>query len=93
MTPPNLRCSKRGLRSANTSEPDVRDQMRRGEFSFDPTVKLMTTVDERDGGVWVDTKGAPEVLVTRCTMIATPDGNCRPLTVEDRRSAGATRRR
>ena len=32
-------------------------------FRFDPRLKLMTTVDELDGGLVVDTKGAPEEVL------------------------------
>jgi magnesium-transporting ATPase (P-type) len=39
---------------------------RRGEFHFDPVLKLMSTVD-RDGGLLaVHTKGAPEAVLPRC---------------------------
>jgi magnesium-transporting ATPase (P-type) len=43
----------------------TRDQCRRGEFHFDPGLKLMSTVDERDEALWVDTKGAPEEVLSR----------------------------
>ncbi|HUZ84711.1 MAG TPA: cation-transporting P-type ATPase, partial [Gaiellales bacterium] len=52
---------------------------RRGQFHFDPALKLMTTIDERDGGVWVDTKGAPESVLPRCTTIAVDGTHDRPL--------------
>ena len=67
-------------------DPDIRERARRVEFSFDPTVKLMSTIDERDGHTWVDTKGAPEALLTHCTSIATPDRGLRPLTLEDQQA-------
>ena len=44
----------------------------------------MSTVDERDGGIWVDTKGAPEALLALCTTMVTHDGTLQPLTVGDR---------
>ncbi|MEU6017408.1 HAD family hydrolase [Streptomyces sp. NPDC047515] len=62
-----------------------RDQDRRRQFHFDPVLKLMSTLDERDGSVWVDAKGAPEAVIPRCTKIAEPDGCLHPLTPEERR--------
>ena len=43
-----------------------RSSRRRREFRFDPTLKLMSTLDERDGALWVDVKGAPEAVLERC---------------------------
>lgn len=37
-----------------------RETRRRGLFRFDPALKLMSTVDERDGALTVFVKGAPE---------------------------------
>lgn len=62
-----------------------RDQGRRRQFHFDPVLKLMSTLDERDGSVWVDTKGAPEAVIPRCTTIAEADGRLHPLTPKERR--------
>ena len=59
---------------ASTSTPHERERQRRRQFHFDPALKLMSTVDERDGALWVDTKGAPEALLPRCTTIAGEDG-------------------
>jgi calcium-translocating P-type ATPase len=50
------------------------DTRRLHQFHFDPALKLMSTIDERDGSVWVDTKGAPEAVVPRCSVIMTADG-------------------
>ena len=36
------------------------------QFRFDPALKLMSTVDERDGALWVHAKGAPEAVLARC---------------------------
>ncbi len=47
-----------------------RERGRRAVFHFDPSLRLMSTVDERDGGLWVDTKGAPEAVLPRCSSIA-----------------------
>jgi calcium-translocating P-type ATPase len=64
--------------------PAQRARRRRGEFRFDPTLKLSSTVDERDGGLWVDVKGAPEALEPRCVARLTEDGRERPLSDRDR---------
>jgi calcium-translocating P-type ATPase len=40
---------------------------RRAMFRFDPRLKLMTTVDARNGALTVDTKGAPEQVLACCT--------------------------
>ncbi len=58
---------------------EVRNQMRLRQFHFDPALKLMSTIDERDSGVWVDTKGAPELLLPRCTHVMAEDGATRTL--------------
>jgi magnesium-transporting ATPase (P-type) len=63
---------------------DARAAGRRRQFHFDPVVKLMSTVDARDGGTWVDAKGAPEALLARCTTIVWSDGSERPLGLEER---------
>jgi magnesium-transporting ATPase (P-type) len=60
-----------------------RARRRRREFRFDPTLKLMTTVNERDCGIWVDTKGAPETLLPLCVATLTESGDERPLSRED----------
>ncbi|MCF3142542.1 cation-translocating P-type ATPase [Streptomyces platensis] len=62
-----------------------RDRRRRRQFHFEPVLKLMSTLDERDGSVWVDTKGAPEAVLPRCTTIADPQSRPCPLSTEDRR--------
>ncbi|HEY7633876.1 MAG TPA: cation-transporting P-type ATPase [Thermoleophilaceae bacterium] len=59
---------------------DRRDAERRREFHFDPELKLMSTVAERAGRLWVDAKGAPEALLPRCTRILAADGRERALT-------------
>jgi calcium-translocating P-type ATPase len=61
------------LTMAATAGVDVtvaaRSAGRRELFRFDPRLKLMTTVDERDGRLCVATKGAPEEVLARCTTI------------------------
>jgi calcium-translocating P-type ATPase len=56
---------------------------RRQLFRFDPRLKLMTTVDARDGGLAVHTKGAAEEVLARSARIHAGDGD-RPLTAADR---------
>jgi calcium-translocating P-type ATPase len=48
---------------------DGRAAMRRVLFRFDPRLKLMSTIDEQDGGLMVNTKGAPEEVLSRATRI------------------------
>jgi magnesium-transporting ATPase (P-type) len=62
----------------------TRDRQRRRQFHFDPSLKLMSTVAERAGGVWVDAKGAPEALLPRCTTIVGHDGVERQLGAAER---------
>ena len=57
-----------------------REHRRRKLNRFDPTLRLMSTVDEReDGGLTVHAKGAPEEVLTRATMIGGPEDHV-PLT-------------
>ena len=61
-----------------------REHQRRRLFRFDPTLRLMSTVDEReDGGLTVHAKGAPEEVLARSTMIGGPDDHL-PLDDADR---------
>ncbi|MFI5080036.1 MAG: cation-translocating P-type ATPase [Streptosporangiales bacterium] len=63
-----------------------RDAMRRRLFRFDPRIKLMTTVDQLDGGLVVHTKGAPEEVLARAARIRRgPDEP--PITAADRAAA------
>jgi calcium-translocating P-type ATPase len=55
-------------------------------FHFDPGRKLMSTIDRRDDHRWVDTKGAPESVLPRCTSTMTPGGASTPLDDQGRRS-------
>ena len=50
-----------------------------GEISFDPDRKLMTVVRKTDEGVVAYVKGAPEVLLRRCTHYLTLDGRAEPM--------------
>ena len=59
---------------------DGRAERRRAMFHFDPALKLMSTVDDQDGTWWVNTKGAPDVLLDRCATALDGGGEPRPLT-------------
>jgi calcium-translocating P-type ATPase len=63
----------------NRLDPGRRDLQRRGQFHFDPALKLMSTIDERPGGLHVHTKGAPEAVLARCSAIMSDDGSPSPL--------------
>ena len=47
----------------------------RAVFHFDPARKLMSTVDETEGDLWVHTKGAPEAVLDNCATVLTPEGD------------------
>ena len=68
---------------------DGRLARRRAQYHFDPALRLMSTVDDVDGGRWVHTKGAPEEVLTRCVEIMAADGSVRQLTDDARASASA----
>ncbi|HEU5252048.1 MAG TPA: cation-transporting P-type ATPase [Solirubrobacterales bacterium] len=61
---------------------------RRAQFHFDAGLKLMSTVDEADGALWANAKGAPESILPRCTAIADGEGS-RLLDEETRREVYA----
>jgi magnesium-transporting ATPase (P-type) len=48
---------------------DRRKAARRRVFRFDPRIKLMTTVDQQDGGLVVKAKGAPQEVPARAATI------------------------
>ncbi len=58
------------------------DCPRVNELPFDSVRKLMTTVHSTKNGVFSYTKGAPDMLIARCTKILTKEG-VRPITEED----------
>jgi calcium-translocating P-type ATPase len=58
----------------------TRQSASRSVFRFDPERKLMSTLDETDGGLWLHTKGAPESVLARCTTVLSADGNEQLLT-------------
>jgi calcium-translocating P-type ATPase len=67
---------------------DSRERRRR-EFHFDPVLKLMSTVDERQGSLTVHTKGAPEAVLPHCTHRADAAGDPLPLADAERRELEA----
>ena len=76
------------LEAARTLRVDVavtrREHRRRKIYRFDPKLRLMSTVDEReDGGLTVHAKGAPEEVLQRSTEIGGPDDHV-PLEEVDR---------
>ena len=66
-----LAASERGI----DVDAERRAAHRRAQFHFDAGLKLMSTVDETDGALWVNTKGAPESVLPRCTAIAAGGGS------------------
>ena len=64
---------------------------RRGEIPFDSERKLMTTFHAYEGEVRSFTKGAPDVLLERCTHLHTQGGR-KPLTKQDQERLMATNR-
>ncbi|MFC4907086.1 cation-translocating P-type ATPase [Actinomadura gamaensis] len=47
------------------ADPAARDARRRAMFRFDPRLRLMSTVSDRDGRLVVTVKGAPEAVAAR----------------------------
>ena len=64
-----------------------REAARRRVFRFDPRIKLMTTVDEQDGGLVINTKGAPEEILARVSRIRRGTQEP-PMTAADRATVG-----
>jgi calcium-translocating P-type ATPase len=58
----------------DSGSPGVRARDRRREFHFDPTRRLMTTIDAVGGGLRAHVKGAPEVVLARSERIASGEG-------------------
>jgi calcium-translocating P-type ATPase len=65
------------------TDPASRERRRMRHFHFDPVLKRMSTVDHRDGEVWIDTKGAPETLLPVCASVAADPAE-RPLRAGER---------
>ena len=73
--------------------PDARDATRLSQFHFDPTLRMMSTIDRgTDGQAWVHAKGAPEELLRRCRTTLGTDGAVRPLGDADRARIDAAAR-
>ncbi|WP_447974636.1 cation-translocating P-type ATPase [Nitrospira sp. Kam-Ns4a] len=56
-----------------------------GEIPFDPERKMMTVIRHAPGGITAFVKGAPDVLIERCTWMVTVDGAVEPLDESARR--------
>ena len=65
---PRSGCSRPPERSASTSPPGAESAAGSKLYRFDPTLRLMSTVDAReDGTLTVHAKGAPEEVLRRST--------------------------
>ncbi len=62
-----------------------RERHRRRIFRFDPSLRLMSTVDDEGGNLVVNAKGAPEAVLDRAVSLLRVDGVEEPL--DDRRRA------
>ena len=62
-----------------------RERHRRRIFRFDPSLRLMSTVDDEAGSLVVNAKGAPEAILERAVSILRADGSEEPLD-DDRRA-------
>jgi len=60
-------------------DPATRAARQVRRYHFDPSLRLMTTVDREPRGVVVHTKGAPEEVLARCTDYLDTDAVTRPL--------------
>ncbi len=56
-----------------------RERHRRRIFRFDPSLRLMSTVDDEAGHLVVNAKGAPEAILARAVAILRADGTEEPL--------------
>ena len=61
----------------------LQKQPRIDEYPFDSSRKLMSTIHQDGDGYIQYTKGAPDVLIARCTKLL-KDGAVQPMTKEDR---------
>ena len=61
-----------------------RERHRRRIFRFDPSLRLMSTVDDEAGSLVVNAKGAPEAILDRAVSILRADGTEEPLDDERR---------
>ncbi len=58
---------------------DRRERHRRRIFRFDPSLRLMSTVDDEAGTLVVNAKGAPESVLERAVSLLRADGSVEPL--------------
>jgi calcium-translocating P-type ATPase len=65
---------------------EARQESRSALFRFDPRLKLMTTLDKVDDGIVVNTKGAPEEVLSRAASILDARG-VRAMSHADRQRA------
>ncbi len=56
-----------------------RERHRRRIFRFDPSLRLMSTVDDEAGTLVVNSKGAPETVLERAASVLRADGSNEPL--------------
>jgi calcium-translocating P-type ATPase len=66
------------LLGANVSV-DRRERHHRRIFRFDPTLRLMSTIDDEAGRLVVNAKGAPEAVLARATGLLRASGEREPL--------------
>lgn len=74
-----------GIIKGISKDDSDRENPRKAEIPFDSDRKLMTTIHQVEGGYRFITKGAPDVLIERCTHIIL-DGEIQEMTHEDRKS-------
>ena len=55
-------------------DPAAREQRRISQFHFDSVIKRMSTVEQRGGKSFIDTKGAPEAVLPVCARILRANG-------------------
>ncbi len=67
-----------------------RERHRKNVFRFDPSLRLMSTVDEDAGGLVVNVKGAPEEVLGRCISVRRADGTDERLDEQRRASVLAS---
>jgi Ca2+-transporting ATPase len=78
---------------ATTAGVQVSVPPRVGEVPFDPATKYMATFHPEPGGrIRIYVKGALDVLLPRCTQLATGDGPPEPLTADAHDRVSATAR-
>ncbi len=61
-------------------DPAGRTGRRKATFNFDPTLRMMTTVDVVGPNLFAHTKGAPEEILPRCVVYVDAAGEERELT-------------